>query len=45
MLLMFVRYLRAELKVRTRGIHDYLLRDSALITDPEGEADYAPEFL
>lgn len=42
---MFVRYLRAELQVRTRGIHDYLLRNSALITDPEGTADNATKLL
>lgn len=42
---MFLRYLCAEPQVRTRGIHDYLLRDSALIADPEGKADNATELL
>lgn len=42
---MFCRYLCAEFKVRTRGVHDYLLCDSALIADPEGKADNTTEPL
>lgn len=36
-------YLCIELEVRTHGVHDNLLRHSAFIADPEGEADAAPE--
>lgn len=42
---MCLRYPCAELEVRTRGFHDYLLRHSALITDLEGKADNATELL
>lgn len=43
--LMFLSYLRAELQVRTHGVHDYLLCDGALIADPEGKADDTTELL
>lgn len=33
-----VEYLCVEFDVRTNGIHDNLLCDSAFVTDPEGEA-------
>lgn len=38
-----LEYLRVELEVRARGVHDDLLRDGALITDPQGAADDASE--
>lgn len=42
---MFLSYLCAKLKVRTHGVHDYLLCDGALIADPEGKADDTTELL
>lgn len=36
-------HLCVELDVRAHGVHDDLLRDGALIADPEGKADDAPE--
>lgn len=36
-------HLCVELDVRAHGIHDDLLCDGALIADPEGKADDAPE--
>lgn len=38
-----LQHLGVELEVRARGVHDDLLRDGALIADPQGAADDAPE--
>lgn len=38
-----IKHLCVEFDVRTHGVHDDFLCDSALITDPEGEADTASE--
>lgn len=38
-----LKYLCVELDVRTHGVQDNLLCDSALITDPESDADTATE--
>lgn len=38
-----LKYLCVELEVRARGVHDDLLRDGALIADPQREADDASE--
>lgn len=37
------RYLSVELEVGTRGVHDDLLGDDALLADPQGAADDAAE--
>lgn len=37
------RYLCVELDVGTRGVHDDLLGDGALLADPQGAADDASE--
>lgn len=42
---MFLRYPCAELKVRTHGVHDYVLCYSALVTDLEGKADNTTKLL